>query len=778
MGPAAEIRVRGLVQGVGFRPFIWQIATRFGMRGEVLNDGEGVLIRAAGAGLEAFCAAIRAEAPPLARIRSVERSPFAFTTPPAGFSIVETKGGTKRTGVTPDAVICVACRAEIMDAQQRRHGYAFTNCTHCGPRFSIVDAIPYDRSATRMRSFVMCAACRSDYENPADRRFHAQPIACPDCGPQLMFHDAQGQIMAGDPLVLAVETIRDGGILALKGLGGFHLACDASNQTAVTMLRRRKRRPDKPFALMGLDDSMIGRHCRLTQGHLALLSEPAGPVVLLDRLGGETGLAPAVAPRLSVLGWMLPTTPLHQLLCLALNRPLVMTSGNRSGEPQVIGNAEALEKLADFADGFLLHDRDIARRLDDSVVTVVGGDLRVLRRARGYAPAPLELPQGFAEAPPILALGGELKAAICQLAEGEAVLSHHIGDLEDALSYAEFEKAIDDYATLFGHRPAILACDQHPGYRSTLKAQELAAASGLPLIQVQHHHAHIASAMAENGWPRAGGPVLGIAFDGTGHGPDGTVWGGEFLLADYADFTRVGSLAPVPLPGAAAAVREPWRNLLAQTVSAFSTPDAALAALERAGLGRLLAAKPVRALLGMMERGVNSPLTSSAGRLFDAVGAALGCAFAAVSFEGQAAMELESLARTAPVPVGMPGGDGYPLSTRMAGDLLCLDPAPLWGALLDDLAHAVAPAVVARRFHDGLATATADLALALARRHGARAIALSGGVMQNALLMELLLARLADAGLPLLTQRQVPANDGGLAYGQAVIAAARTLADA
>lgn len=763
---AAEIRVRGLVQGVGFRPFIWQIATRFGINGQVLNDGEGVLIRASGERLDEFCAAIRAEPPPLARIRSVERHPFTFAAPPTGFSIVETEGGARRTGVTPDAVICSACRGEILDPGERRHGYAFTNCTHCGPRFSIVDAIPYDRSATRMRHFAMCATCRAEYENPADRRFHAQPIACPDCGPRLAFHDRQGNVVDGDPLTLAAATIRTGGILALKGLGGFHLACDAGNEDAVAALRRRKHRLDKPFALMALDAAMIGQHCQITPGHLALLSEPAGPVVLLDRLGGNTGLAPSVAPRLSVLGWMLPTTPLHLLLCTALGRPLVMTSGNLSGEPQVIGNDEALEKLASFADGFLLHDRDIARRLDDSVVTTVGGDLRVMRRARGYAPAPLELPPGFAAAPPVLALGGELKAAICQLADGEALLSHHIGDLEDALSYAEFEKAIDDYASLFGHKPAIIACDQHPGYRSTVKAQEISEASGRRLIQVQHHHAHIASAMAENGWPLDGARVLGLAFDGTGYGSDGTVWGGEFLLAGYGEFVRVGRLLPVPLPGGAAAVQEPWRNLLAQTALAFSA-EQAVDLLNKAGLGTALAQRPMAAVLAMMAKGVNAPMTSSMGRLFDAVGAALGCAFARVSFEGQAAMELESLARAARTE-----SEGYPFSIRLEGDLTQLDPAPMWRALLADLTHGVAPAVMARRFHCGVATASADLALALARRHQAGAIALSGGVMQNALLLELLLARLADGGLPVLTQRQVPANDGGLAYGQAVIAAA------
>ncbi|SON53963.1 Carbamoyltransferase HypF [Hartmannibacter diazotrophicus] len=771
-----EIRVRGLVQGVGFRPFVWQLAARFGIRGEVLNDGEGVLIRATGDQLDDFCRAILEEAPPLARIRSLDRRAIDLDVSPSGFSIVETKGGTKRTGVTPDAQVCSACRAEIAEPAERRHGYAFTNCTHCGPRFSIVDAIPYDRMATRMRAFIMCDACKTEYENPADRRFHAQPIACPTCGPKLTFLDRQGAPVDGDPLTLAAETIAAGGILALKGLGGFHLACDATNEAAVTDLRRRKRRPDKPFALMGLDLDMIGRHCHLTPAHAALLSEPAGPIVLMDSRAGGDALAPSLAPRLSVLGWMLPTTPLHQFLCAALARPLVMTSGNLSGEPQVIGNDEALEKLSSFADAFLLHDRDIARLLDDSVTAVVGGDLRVLRRARGYAPAPLELPPGFADAPPLLALGGELKSAICQISDGEALLSHHIGDLEDALSYSEFEKAIEDYARLFGHRPEIIACDLHPGYRSTAKAQEIAAKAGLPLLQVQHHHAHVASAMAENGWPLDGAPVLGIALDGTGYGLDGTVWGGELLLSTYRDVTRLGSLKPVPLPGGSAAVQEPWRNLLAQLTSAFGRD--ALPLPEGSDLQERLASKPVATLLGMMEKGLNSPMTSSAGRLFDAVGAALGLAFDRVSFEGQAAMELESLARLAVQPSDTEASDahGYPFALLSEDDLARIDPAPMWRALLTDLADGVPSATIALRFHQGFATACADLAMDLARRHGAGAIALSGGVMQNALLMELLLDRLADCGLPVLTQRQVPANDGGLAYGQAVIAVAQALA--
>jgi hydrogenase maturation protein HypF len=763
--PAAEIRVRGLVQGVGFRPFIWRLAARLGIAGEVSNDGEGVLIRAAGARLDEFADAIAREAPPLARIAAVECAPLPDDYAPSGFTISKTHGGARKTGVTPDAAICAECRAEIAAPAERRYHYAFANCTNCGPRFSIVDAIPYDRAATRMRHFQMCARCRREYENPADRRFHAQPIACPDCGPALSFIGGGGARDA-DPLESAVAVLRSGGILALKGLGGFQLACDATDEPAVAELRRRKRRPHKPFALMAASPAMVRRFSTPTLAEDMLLADPAAPIVLIG--GKSEGLAASIAPSLDIVGWMLPYTPLHALLCEEAGRPLVMTSGNLSGEPQVIGNDEALAKLADFADAFLLHDRDIARRLDDSVAAVIDGEIRVLRRARGFAPASLELPAGLGGAPPVLALGGELKSAVCFTGGGEALLSHHMGDLEDALSYEEFEKAIADYETLFGFAPQAIACDAHPQYRSTQKAREIAAARNLPLIKVRHHHAHIVSAMAENGWPPDGQPVLGVALDGTGHGGDGTVWGGEWLLCRYADFERVGSLKPVALPGSAAAVREPWRNLVAQLVAAFGETEL-VDRLSQAGLYECVAGKPLAPVLAMMRKGLNTPLTSSAGRLFDAVGAAIGCAFDAVSFEGQAAMEAESLAR------GIAADTGYPFAVTVIGGLHLLDPAPMWTALLGDLESGQPAAMISARFHLGFARAASALVLRLARRHTAGAIALSGGVMQNGLLMRLMLAELSACGLPVLTQRQVPSNDGGLAFGQAASAAARLL---
>lgn len=750
------IRVRGTVQGVGFRPFVWQLAARLGIAGEVSNDGEGVLVRAQGESdqLDAFAAAIVAEAPPLARVTSIERVPLpAFSA--SGFTIAETTGGTRRTGITPDAAMCAACAAEIGDPGQRRFGYAFTNCTHCGPRFSIVDAIPYDRTATRMRAFTMCADCRNDYDNPADRRFHAQPIACPDCGPRV---DMQ--------LAEVVVALKAGAIVALKGLGGFHLACDATNEAAVSTLRARKRRPHKPFALMACHIGMIGKFARVSAAEALLLGDPAAPIVVLP--GKNAALAASVAPGLDRIGWMLAYTPLHRLLCDGIDRPLVMTSGNLSGEPQVVDNEEALVKLSGFADRFLMHDREISRRLDDSVATVVGGQLRVQRRARGYSPAPLEMPRGLRHAPPVLALGGELKAAICLGFGSEAVLSHHLGDLEDAHTYDAFEAAIDDYERLFGHTPQAIACDWHPAYRSVQKAEEMAADRRLPLVRVQHHHAHIAACMAENGWPVDGGKVLGIAFDGTGYGGDGAVWGGEWLLADYRGFERLATLKPVRLPGADVAVREPWRNLLAHIVSAFGY-QGGMARLRDAGLADAFEGKPVSAVVRMIESGFNSPESTSAGRLFDAVGAALGCAFDRVTYEGQAAVELESLA----CPDA--AATAYRYGRKTVDGVVHVDPGPMWETLLAQRADGVPGGLIAWRFHAGLAEAAGCLAVSLARRHGARAIALSGGVMQNGLFLSLLLDALSQQDLPVLSHRQVPSNDGGIAFGQVAIAASQLL---
>ncbi len=753
--PAKSIRIRGQVQGVGFRPFVWQLAAAHGVSGDVRNDAEGVLIHAEGIDLDAFINAISAEAPPLSRIDAVEVTDVPARGALRGFEIAATGDGTARTRVTPDAVICAACAAEVRDRTERRFGYPFANCTHCGPRFTIIEQVPYDRASTTMRAFAMCDACRSEYEDPANRRFHAQPIACADCGPTIWIETVDGEVLpTDDPIRETVRRLGDGEILAIKGLGGFHLACDARNDVSVQRLRDRKRRPSKPLALMAKDIDTVRAYATVSDDETKLLHSAAGPIVLLSA-SGPTDLSPAVAPNQWALGWMLPTTPLHLLLMDAMDGPLVMTSGNLSGEPQVVGNNEARTKLRPFVDGFVLHDRDIARRLDDSVARTIGGIVRMQRRARGYAPETLALPTAFADAPPVTAYGAFLKSSICLLRDGQALLSHHLGDLSDVLTADEFAKADGDYAALLDHEPAAIACDAHPDYPSTAHAEDQAARRGVPLIKVQHHHAHIAAAMAENGWAPSEGPVLGVALDGLGWGADETVWGGEWLLADYADFRRVGWLKPVPLPGGGAAQGQPWRNLLAQ--------------LDAAGLGdradAMLGHHPLATLRAAVAKGINAPLTSSAGRLFDAVAAAVGIAPDQQSFEGEAAMALETHARLAL------NETGYPFAIADA----VIDPAPMWRALLSDLENGVGVPVIAARFHAGLADVVCAHAAALADRHGAQAIALSGGCFQNATLLEMCLARLSDRTV--LSHCLTPPNDGCVSLGQAVIAAHRVSAD-
>lgn len=746
MEEAWQIRVRGQVQGVGFRPFVWQLARREGLAGHVLNDAEGVLLRVAGprAALERLEAALGAEAPPLARVTGIERSLWRPEAWPATFTIAASGPAGGDTRVTPDAATCPACLAEIRDPAARRYRYAFANCTHCGPRFSILQGLPYDRARTTMADFDLCSDCAAEYADPADRRFHAQPIACPACGPRL-WYEAGGAERPGDAIALAAEALRAGAIVAVKGLGGFHLACDAGNADAIARLRERKRRPAKPFALMGSQD-VIARHAAPSAEEWGLLRDPAAPILLLARAG--TPLPEALAPGLDRLGWMLPYTPLHHLLLDTLDRPLVMTSGNLSGEPQAIGNAEARAKLAAFADGFLMHDRRIARRLDDSVMRLDPAGPLVLRRARGLVPATLPLPPGFGAAPPVLALGGEMKAAFCQTKRGEALLSHHLGELGNPLAWQVWQAARRDYAALFDHCPTRLAVDLHPGYRATSAGEALAAETGLPLFRIQHHHAHLASVLGENGWPLEGGPVAGIVLDGLGLGDDGTIWGGELLLGDYRAVERVGHLAPVPLAGGDAASREPWRMLLMQLDAAGLAPLA----------DRMLADRPRALLRQAAAAGLNSPPTSSAGRLFDAFAAALGLVGERLSYEGEGGMRLEALAAGA--------GPVAPYPFAFADGII--DPAPMWRVWA---AAQEPPATAAARFHEGLAAAFAAPARALIESGRAEAVALSGGVLQNAVLQAALLRRLA--GLPVLLHHAVPAGDGGLAFGQALIAAAR-----
>ncbi len=760
------IRVRGLVQGVGFRPTVWRLARDLGLRGAVLNDAEGVLVRAWAprAALDAFRARLTADPPPLARIDAIEETPLEPSQPPAGFEIAESADGPALTGVTPDAATCPACLAEILDEADRRAAYPFANCTHCGPRLSIVRAVPYDRARTSMADFPMCPDCRREYADPADRRFHAQPNACPACGPRIWLENRAGEtIEATDPIGAAAAMLRAGRILAVKGIGGFHLACDAADEAVVAELRRRKRRDDKPFALMAPDPATIERFAAVSRAEAELLRSAAAPIVVLDRRGAA--LAPSVAPGQASLGFMLPYAPLHHLLTRAVGRVLVLTSGNRSDEPQCVANEEARTRLAGVADAWLTHDREIVNRLDDSVMRFAAGAPRTLRRARGFAPAPLPLPKGFENPPRVLAMGGALKATFCLLGASGAVLSQHIGDLESAAANADYRRNLALYRRLFAFDPEIVAVDLHPDYLSTRAGAALAEREGLRLEPVQHHHAHVAACMAEHLLPRDHDPALGVALDGLGLGADGALWGGEFLLADYVRCERLAHFQPAPLLGGAQAMREPWRNAYA-FLSACLGWSAAAARYADTEIVKRLREKPLATLDRMAARGVNAPMATSAGRLFDAAAAAIGVRPERIGYEGQAAIELEALAARAPDADGAYGFD-------LAEDGRVVDWTPLWRGLMEDLLARVAPAVVARRFHETVAEATATTAARLARDRGVSTVCLTGGVFQNRLLLDGVTRRLAAGELRVLSPSATPANDGGLALGQAMIAAAR-----
>lgn len=777
-----EIRVRGTVQGVGFRPTVWRLAKESGLAGQVCNDAEGVLITVSGndAALRRFLQRLKREAPPLARIeaievRSVESGPVF-----QDFCIVPSITGENHTQVAPDAAMCPACREEISTPGEHRHRYPFTNCTHCGPRLSIVNSAPYDRANTTMSAFPMCEHCAAEYAEPANRRFHAQPIACPVCGPRVWLEygdasEAHTGRDADDCLETAVLLLKRGGIIAMRGLGGFHLVCDATNEEAVARLRGRKQRYGKPFALMAHDTDMIRRYCRVSDAELRELSSPEAPIVLLTAEGNEP-LPGNVAPGLNVLGFMLPYTPLHWLITQKMQRPLVMTSGNLSDEPQIIDNDEAREKLKTVADVLLLHNREIANRIDDSVVRYMAGGPRLLRRARGYAPRAIPLPAGFQRAPDLLAYGGELKSTFCLLKDGAAIVSQHQGDLENVATIDDFQKNLRLYRQLYDHKPQLIAADRHPEYISTKLARESAQAGNIPLIDVQHHHAHIASCLAENGVPLDTDEVLGIALDGLGYGEEGAIWGGEFMLADYRGYRRLGTFKPVPMIGGAQAVREPWRNTYAHLVAAFGWRTFR----EQFGdlaLCKYLEAKPLSVIDQMLAKGVNVPPASSCGRLFDAVAAAVGLCREHALFEGQGAMELEAVVDEA----AMQSIDGYPfVIADVAGtDLVYIEPAPMWRALLEDLAAGTPASTIATRFHRGLALAIAEMVDRIRRREEVGGlfdtVALSGGCFQNRILLEAVIVQMAHKGLKCLTQSAVPSNDGGLSLGQAVIAAARQL---
>jgi hydrogenase maturation protein HypF len=791
-----RVEIHGAVQGVGFRPFVYRLATELDLAGWVINDTQGVFIEVEGPrpALERFLTRLPAEIPPRAIVQTIDAAWLA----PAGYARFEIRhsdgSGAKTAFVLPDIATCPDCLAESLDPANRRFGYPFTNCTNCGPRFSIIEALPYDRPNTTMHGFTLCPACRAEYENPLDRRFHAQPNACAACGPMLGNGDwgpgiEDATLNPQSLIPRAADTLRAGHILAVKGLGGFHLMVDARNDAAIRRLRESKPRRAKPFALMARDLAQIRQFCEVPAEAEALLRSPEAPIVLLRRspIPNPQYLIPdIVAPGNPYLGVMLPYTPLHHLLLRELDCPVVATSGNLSDEPICTDEGEARARLGGIADVFLAHNRPIARHVDDSVAWIVAGAPRLLRRARGYAPLPITL---AGEVPTILAVGAHLKNTVALSVGRQVFVSQHIGDLETPEAMAAFERVIADFLRLYEAAPVAIAHDRHPDYLSTKWAAERRGLGlrdwGLPhedyrpipnpqsqipaLIPVQHHHAHLAACLAEN---QVSGPALGVTWDGTGYGVDGTVWGGEFLRGDAAGFERVAHLRPFHLPGGDAAVKAPRRAALALLWELYGD-----AALELDDLPPIRDLRPAerKLLAQMLAKGVNAPVTTSAGRLFDGVAALIGL-HGTVSFEGQAAMALEFAAEPCE-------GGAYPLELvkgerRKTPDGLAppgdsgpavLDWQPLVAAVLADLRRSVARGIIAARFHNALVEAI----VAVAEAAGAERVALTGGCFQNRRLTEAAAHRLAQAGFQVLLHRQVPPNDGGISLGQVAVAAAR-----
>ena len=768
-----RLRVTGTVQGVGFRPFVYRHATELQLAGYVANDSKGVIIEVEGSSerLDELSRRLLEEAPPLAHIATLEATSLPLDHGDGGFRIVDSRvEGAPAVAVSVDVATCDDCLSELLDPADRRHEYPFTNCTNCGPRYTIIRSIPYDRASTTMAAFTMCEACRREYEDPADRRFHAEPNACPACGPHLQLLGSDGQELAqrGGALARAVAMLTSGSVLAVKGLGGFHLAVDAGDPMAVAELRRRKARDDKPFAVMVPDLDAARRLCVLAPAAEAALVSARRPIVLAPRRS-DAPVAEGVAPGLPELGLMLAYTPLHHLLMARAARPLVMTSGNLSDEPIAHDDADALARLGPMVDAILTHDRPIYIRCDDSVVRSLsvapsplwrdgtphdGVDrskvgVQMVRRSRGYAPEPLALP--VATGRQLLAVGAELKNTVAVAKGPNLVASHHIGDLEHLPAYQSFLQAVSHLCHLVGVDPELVAHDLHPEYLSTKFAMEL----DRPTLTVQHHHAHIASNLVEHGRTEA---VLGVAFDGLGMGPDGTLWGGELLVADLSTFRRVGHLRPVGLPGGNRAIREPWRMALVWASTALGHEAA-----ER--YGREVDER-WPAVLALAEH-PNTPVPTSAGRLFDAVAALLGLR-PAVTYEAQAAIELE--ARAAAVPPS--NGAGYELDAYRDAEGVVLDPTPLLARVVAERDAGTPLSLISARFHDGLGRGVAAAASGLARKEGLDTVALSGGVFQNARLTAVMASELEADGLTVLVHERVPPNDGGISVGQVGVAAA------
>ncbi len=751
-----QIDVSGIVQGVGFRPYVYRLAIERHLAGSVANSASGVTIEVEGPveAVDEFVTRLPLTAPPLSQITQV----WVRELPCSGdreFRILASRRGEQvRTLISPDIAICPDCLGEMMDPRDRRFRYPFINCTNCGPRFTIVRDIPYDRSYTSMASFQMCPECQKEYDDPMNRRFHAQPNACRACGPQIELWDRRGRkILAKDPIAEIVAGLEAGLVIAIKGLGGFHLAVDATNPAAVALLRERKRRVEKPFAIMVPSLEAAAMICEVSQSAERTLCLPQRPIVLLPKLPA-TVIADQIAPRNRDLGIFLPYTPLHHLLFTESGFiALVMTSGNLSEEPIAIDNQEAVERLHGLADLFLVHDRAILRRCDDSVVRLIDNQPRQLRRSRGFVPVPVFLKQ---ELPSVLAVGGELKNTICLTQGKHAFLSQHVGDLENLESYRFFGEAIEHLERILEIKPDVIACDLHPGYFSTKWAQ---AQKNVQLIGVQHHHAHIASCMAEN---HLDGKVIGLALDGTGYGTDGKIWGGEVLLAGYDGFQRAAHLDYVPMPGGDQAIREPWRMAVGFLEHYFGRDFL----WWKIPFVQSLNPANVELLMRMIQRGVNVPQTSSCGRLFDAVSALIGIR-SQVNYEAQAAIELEM----AMDDTCSDGENGYPIDLTLSEATWILNPKAAFEKIVNDIDGRTPVAVISQRFHNGLILAFERVAQLIREATAIHQVCLSGGTFHNVYLLTHLQRRLQRDGFEVFSQREVPAGDGGLSLGQAAIAA-------
>ncbi|MGD9949104.1 MAG: carbamoyltransferase HypF [Desulfobulbus sp.] len=754
---ALRVTVRGIVQGVGFRPFVYRLAHELNLAGTVINDGDGVEIFLAGpeSTLRVFTHRLRLDAPPAARIVRMDAEPADFVPESDSFCILPSRSSLRpSTQIAPDMAICGDCLTEIADHGDRRYRYPFTNCTNCGPRFSIVEHIPYDRPNTSMRVFAMCEDCRREYHDPLDRRFHAQPNACPVCGPQLSWHDGQGAVIEGDCLRNCAQALAAGKVVAIKGLGGFHLAVDGGNEAAVQLLRARKHRPAKPLAIMVRDREIANRFCCISEAEAGLLQSLEQPIVLVQRLV-ESGIAESVAPGLDVIGLMLPYTPLHFLLLSEPEAPevLVMTSGNQGGEPICTGNAEALQRLRGLADFFLLHNREIVTRVDDSVARIMDGKVRLLRRGRGYSPVPIFLDQATED---ILACGGEMKNSFCIVREQEAYLSQHIGELVNTENYDFYRESIGHLQAVLEVAPDKVACDLHPDYLSTRYAR----GRSQDCRAIQHHHAHLGAVLAEQ---QLSGPVLGLVLDGTGFGTDGSIFGGEMYRADRRGYTRLAHLATLALPGGDRAALEPWRMAMSLLYDHLGD-DAFRLECQPQALHAIEGAK--KQLLGqMLSKKVNCPPTSSCGRLFDGVSALLGLCLIS-QYEGQAAMFLEQQASLADDD---PTCGRYPLEISLVDGQVLIHSTTLIAGLLADIAQDVAVPVMARAFHFWLVDGLVQSLVQLRETTKLDQVVLAGGCMQNKLLFEQLSSSLRGHGFSVYAGEMVPMNDGGLALGQAYI---------